>query len=308
MSNHKFSASLLFFIFTLSSIVLAQSETTFNPEKEELPDPGSGAVERYLISSDTYIDRYMDIWLPENYSADLKHNVLYMHDGQMLFDSDKTWNNQSWKAGETMQRLIDEGVIDPVIIVGIWNSEEYRASEYLPQKAINILPEEELSELFPGELLADRYLKLLINEVIPFVEENYSVKNERESRFLAGSSMGALISIYAIAEYPDLFAGAACLSTHWIGTFEDNDEIPKAIRNYLSKNLPAPGKHRLYFDHGTETLDSLYPRHQQAADKMMKQLGFTDKHYKSQSYPGTDHSERSWAARFDIPVRFLMGE
>ena len=313
MSNHKFTAILACILFTFSSTVLAQSEVIFKPINQDLPDPGAGTVERYLISSENYIDRFIDIWLPENYNSDpdQKYNVLYMHDGQMLFDSAQTWNNQSWKAGETLQRLINEDLIDPVIIAGIWNTEEYRASEYFPQKAAAFLSEDvitELSERFEGGLKADNYLELLISEVIPFVEKSYSVHKKREARFIAGSSMGGLISIYAIAEYPEMFAGAACLSTHWIGTFEDNDEIPEAIRKYLSENLPAPGSHRLYFDHGTETLDSLYPRHQQATDKMMKQLGFTDEHYKSRSFPGTDHSEQAWAARFDIPIRFLMGK
>ena len=70
--------------------------------------------------------------------------------------------------------------------------------------------------------------------------------------------MGALISLYALCEYPDVFAGAACLSTHWPGLFSmDNNPVPGAFFSYLKKSLPSPGKHRIYFDHGTETLDAM---------------------------------------------------
>ncbi|MGM0745978.1 MAG: alpha/beta hydrolase, partial [Bacteroidota bacterium] len=97
------------------------------------------------------------------------------------------------------------------------------------------------------------------------------------------------------------------LSTHWPGTHESNDEIPGGIRKYLRRNLPDPGSHRIYYDHGTETLDSLYAPYQRKVDAMMLELGFTQgQDFKSEVFEGTNHSENAWADRFDVPVRYLL--
>lgn len=125
---------------------------------------------------------------------------------------------------------------------------------------------------------------------------------------IAGSSMGALISIYALCEYPDVFGGAACLSTHWPGIFTlENNPVLDAFFSYLEHHLPAPGKNRIYFDYGTETLDSLYPALQTRVDNLLIKKGYTSKQWITRSWPGQDHSERSWRSRLDYPVLFLLG-
>ena len=93
----------------------------------------SGSVERYPeFNSDYVSDRNIDIWLPEDFSRNEEYSVIYMHDGQMLFDSTKTWNKQEWGVDETVGRLMREGQIEKCIIVGIWNSGQGRHSDYFP--------------------------------------------------------------------------------------------------------------------------------------------------------------------------------
>jgi len=111
--------------------------------------------------------------------------------------------------------------------------------------------------------------------------------------------MGGLISMYAICEYPDVFGGAACLSSHWPGTFTlDNNPIPQAFYNYLKKNLPSPKTHKIYFDYGTKTLDAMYPPLQEQVDIIMKSKGFTSKSWITKKFEGEDHSERAWQSDY----------
>ena len=92
--------------------------------------------------------------------------------------------------------------------------------------------------------------------------------------------MGGVISLYALCRYPKLFGGAACLSTHWPGTFNmDNNPIPAAFMNYLRTHLPSPATHKIYFDYGDATLDALYPPLQKMADEVMKEKGFTSRNW-----------------------------
>jgi predicted alpha/beta superfamily hydrolase len=144
-------------------------------------------------------------------------------------------------------------------------------------------------------------LKFIVNELKPFIDKNYAVHKDRANTFIAGSSMGGLISMYAICEYPKIFGGAACLSTHWVGTFTlENNPMPEAFLTYLRHNLPSPKKHKLYFDYGDQTLDALYPEIQRKADKVIISKGFTSANWISKYFPGEDHSEKAWSKRFNI--------
>jgi enterochelin esterase-like enzyme len=119
--------------------------------------------------------------------------------------------------------------------------------------------------------------------------------------------MGGLISIYAICEYPNVFGGAACISTHWPGIFtSDNNPFPAAFTNYLQKHLPKPNTHKLYFDYGDQTLDAMYPPLQKNVDEVLKAKGFSAKNWITKYFPGADHSEKSWNKRLDIPLVFLL--
>lgn len=233
-----------------------------------------------------------------------------MQDGQMLFDSAITWNHMAWKVDKTMSALLKENKIRDCIVVGVWNNGNKRHAEYFPQKALQYIPDsakKDLMKLMNNTALADNYLKFLVTELKPFIDSSFSTKKDRSNTFIAGSSMGGLISLYAICEYPNVFGSAACMSTHWTGIYSaDHNPIPSAILKYMSENLPSPKHHKFYFDHGTKTLNSLYAPFQQQADSILKQKGYTDKNFESKIFQGADHSEISWAKRLDIPLEFLL--
>ena len=286
----------------------------------QLPVPGAGKIVRHPAFASQWIpERTVDVWLPKGYSTEKKYAVLYMHDGQMLFDSTLTWNRQEWGIDETLQQLIDDKKIQDCIVVGIWNAGIRRHAEYFPQAPFASLTKEQQEKIynsyrsngqsiFSGVAIAsDLYLQFLTQELKPFIDKNYSTLSQREFTFVAGSSMGGLISLYAICEYPEIFGGAACLSTHWPGLMQMEDNpVPASFFSYMQYKLPDPATHRLYFDHGTETLDSLYASLQAKADIVLKNKGFTDKSWISKNWPGQDHSERSWRSRLAVPMEFLL--
>lgn len=286
-----------------------------------LPSVSQGSLERLENFSSSYVPaRNVDVWLPPEYSKNNKYAVLYMHDGQMLFDANQTWNKQEWRVDEVASELIQTGKTIPFIVVGIWNGDTNRHSEYFPQKPFESLTEQQqLAEyqkkrgkkepLYSKKVYSDNYLKFLIYELKPHIDKNYSVNGNRQNTFIMGSSMGGLISMYALLEYPDIFAGAACLSTHWPGGFsKGQNPIPDAFLKYMQEHLPVPQKHKIYFDHGTTTLDALYPPLQAKVDVLMQQKGYTNQLWQTRIFEGANHSESAWADRIDKPLQFLLSK
>ena len=281
----------------------------------------SGTVKHFEQMPSKYgIDpRNIDVWLPDGYSTKKKYAVLYMHDGQMLFDSTTTWNHQEWGVDETLTKLATDKRIKACIVVGVWNAGKSRHADYFPQKPFESLPEayrdslihqakrNKETALFSTNVQSDAYLKFLVTELKPFIDSSFSTKKDRDNTFIAGSSMGGLISMYALCEYPSVFGGAACLSTHWLGIMPSpNNPVPDAFVAYLTNNLPNPKEHKFYFDYGNQTLDAFYKPLQEKVDAVMKAKGYDAKHWQTREFLGADHSEKSWKARLDIPFLFLL--
>jgi len=301
-------------------LLLLMVWSTITTTYAQVPTPQQGRIVRHENFPSAHVTpRNVDVWLPAQYDPQKKYAVLYMQDGQMLFDSTLTWNKQEWGVDETLSQLMSEKKIKDCIVVGIWNGGRSRHAEYFPQKPFESLSasQQEMvynayrsngqSIFFGIPIMSDRYLNFLTQELKPFIDKTYATKTDRSNTFIAGSSMGALISLYAICEYPSIFGGAACLSTHWPGLFTmENNPVPGAFFSYLEQSLPSPNRHRIYFDHGTETLDSMYASLQKSVDLIMAKRGYKSKQWLSRSWPGQDHSERSWRGRFALPASFLL--
>ena len=304
----------------LTTILLLLMTNLINTQ---IPSPSFGKIVQINNFKSAYIkERNISIWLPENYDQENnKFSVLYMHDGQMLFDSAITWNKQEWQVDETITALIRSKKIINTIVVGIWNGGSDRHNEYTPQKPFESLPlsytdsiinngkRNNGAGIYSGSIKSDSYLEFIVQELKPYIDKNYRTKKDRKNTFIAGSSMGGLMSLYAICEYPSVFGGAACLSTHWPVIFSnENNLFPEAINNYLRSHLPSPKHHKIYFDLGDQTLDGMYKPYQKLIDETMKQKGFTSSNWKTLEFNGDDHSERSWAKRLYIPLQFLLSK
>ena len=279
----------------------------------------NGKVQRFDNFKSEFVEaRNVDVWLPDGYNNKEKYAVLYMHDGQMLFDAETTWNQQAWEVDEVAGKLNAEGKVKKFIVVGIWNIAAKRHQEYFPQK-----PYESLTQVQRDTITAqlqkagrttavfkpysDLYLKFLVTELKPFIDKTFSTLTDKDNTFMGGSSMGGLISMYAICEYPEVFGAVACISTHWPGIFAvENNPIPEAFYSYLRKNLPNPRTNRIYFDYGDQTLDALYTLIQKKVDAIMVKKGFTPVNWQTHFFPGKNHSEEAWAKRLPIPLEFLL--
>ncbi|MFN9101218.1 MAG: alpha/beta hydrolase [Betaproteobacteria bacterium] len=299
---------------TLPALALAGGCAT---PAAEAPTPAPrvpvGRVERLPpLPSRHVAPRHVDVWLPRGYDGTRPHAVLYMHDGQMLYDATTTWNQQSWEVAPTVQRLIDAGTLRETIVVGVWNTGPTRFNEYFPQGFVEHVPEGAARQVLMARgfasrpPMADAYLRFLVDELKPAIDARYRTRPGREHTAVAGSSMGGLISLYALCEHPQVFGGAGCLSTHWIGGFERNAEIPAAGRAYLRRRLPAPGGHRIYMDRGTAELDALYDEAQAQVDALMRERGFAPPLFVSRVFEGEGHNERAWARRLETPLRHLL--
>jgi enterochelin esterase-like enzyme len=287
----------------------------------QIPKVASGTIQHFQNMPSVYVAaRNVDVWLPEDYDTNKKYAVLYMQDGNGLFDSSIMWNHQEWGVDEILSKLIASNRIKDCIVVGIWNGGANRHSEYFPQKPFESLTSNQQTYLyaakrnneqmyFSEKIQSDNYLQFLVTELKPFIDKNFATLKDRDNTFVAGSSMGGLISMYAICEYPNIFGGAACLSTHWVGISETvNNPVPSAFMQYLQHHLPSPELHKIYFDYGSETLDALYKPFQLLADAIMQKKGYTNCNWVSKEFVGADHSENAWSKRLDVPLLFLLGK
>jgi predicted alpha/beta superfamily hydrolase len=279
---------------------------------QPLPKAQLGRLERLPLLPSRHVEpRPIDVWLPAAYDGQRPHAVLYMHDGQMLFDASTTWNKQAWDVDTTAQPMINRGALRDFIVVGIHNNGQKRFAEYYPQKFMAHLPataREGLTQRgLEGKAMSDAYLQYLVEEVKPAIDARYATRRGRADTVIMGSSMGGLISIYALLEYPRVFSAAAALSTHWITLFEDNDVFPAAAVAYLQAQLPRVPDIRLYMDRGTTELDGHYARAQDRIDAVFKALQLAPPQVVSRVFEGTGHNEKAWADRLATPLTFLLG-
>ncbi|MEM7329407.1 MAG: alpha/beta fold hydrolase [Pseudomonadota bacterium] len=275
--------------------------------------PPGELIEHRAFRSDYVQPRNITVWVPAGYPSDddKKYPVIYAHDGQNLFDASLSYGGVEWGLDETASDLIDSDQIPAAIIVGIWNTDE-RWQEYAPQTVIESLSGDTSSEwLGPTlpDLKADAYLRFIVTELKPFIDETYQTATGPGSTHIMGSSMGGLISLYALAEYPDTFSRAAAVSIHWPLTEPEGamaQQADAAMQAYLAASELDKTRQTIWFDHGTETLDAAYPPHAAAMQSWFRTQGWTDDQAMFRSFPGTDHSEAAWAARADQILTFLL--
>lgn len=252
-----------------------------------------------------------------------------MQDGQNLFDPPSPMARGAWEVDRHLLALRKANAVRPTIVVAVWNIEGQRAREYGPQAPIERLPAE-LRRIVPrsgsaGETtpLADAYVRLLATELKPFVDAHYRTRAGKDDTVVMGSSMGGLISLYALCSYPEVFGAAGCLSTHWVITTNyaafpaqfapgasgdaQVEMMAAAYRDWLRERLPAAGKHRLYFDHGTQGLDGLYGPHQSKVDELLAAKGYKPGiDWMTRLFSGAPHDESAWRERLAIPLTFLL--
>lgn len=236
--------------------------------------------------------RNIIVYLPINYGVDpnKRYPVLYMHDGQNLYNPEDAFGGIAWGVDETAQRLIVEEQIEPLIIVGIYNSGESRIDEYTP-----VASQSRRMQKQGGR--ADFYGKMLIEELKPFIDENYLTLPQREFTGIGGSSLGGLVSLYLGFKHPEIFSRVAAISPSvW---WANNQIIREIAKN--PERIPL----RIWLDIGRKEGSRI--KHQvRALKEILLASGWTDADLRYAEIPNASHNEMAWAVRFDEVLKFLF--
>ena len=292
--------------------------------KPAVPEVQSGRIEHWsgeAIANDVGVDDIW-IWLPPSYGSDpdKRYPVLYMHDGQNLFDRRLTNFDKEWGVDEAIAGMAARGDLREWIVVGL-RSPRDRYLALFPEKLFDYLPEGHLvglENVTPEDgirreqLLGDEYLAFLVDRIKPKVDATYATLPSMADTAVMGSSMGGLMSLYAMAEYSGVFGQAAAVSIHYPLGNPEVEDVPshvaastQAWSAYLDTRGMRPGENHLYMDHGTGTLDAYYPPYAESFDRMMLARGWGPTNYESRRFSNADHDERAWRERIDIPLGFL---
>lgn len=252
----------------------------------------------------------VDVWTPDGYDSKKKYPVIYMHDGQNLFDAASTWNHQAWEIDSVAGSLMASGDLPQAIIAGVYSTDTTRLGDLMPEKPLQYLQNDTIKDFIGkmcrGNYRADEYLAFIVNTLRPVINGNFAADTTFGATTIMGSSMGGLISVYAICEYPEVFSAAACLSTHWTGALGGNEDFPAAMRRYLTEALPRDTEHRLYFDNGTCPYDSVYIPYFNQVLSLVDSLGYKEDRLMWDVYYGAAHDESSWAKRVAVPLKYLL--
>ena len=243
--------------------------------------------------------RFLRVWLPPAYDDPAndgrRYPVLYLNDGQNLFEAETSFTGVEWQVDETADRLIREGAIPPLLVVGIDNAAKDRIREYMPHRSLH-----------PMMLSAQgsRYPLFLIKEVMPFIARNYRVASGPENTGLGGSSLGALIALYAARLRPWVFGKLLLESPSlWASNRLALKESRKARR------WPA----RIFLATGTAEVGRK-DRDQSVVDDVrelagiLRRAGLDDRRLKLVIEDGATHHESAWAGRFPEALTFLFGQ
>lgn len=239
---------------------------------------------RYLAAPHDVI-----VYLPPGYEdePDRRYPVLYLHDGQNLFD-DATAFSREWGVDETAERLIEEGAIEPLIIVGIANAGELRLEEYTPTR--------DPSQPHGGG--AERYGRMLTEELKPFVDATYRTRTGPADTGVGGSSLGGLLSLYLGLRYPGMFWRLALISpSAWW-----NDRY--AARRVLALSHKPPL--RIWLSVGTAEGDGVVEDVESVRDALVARGWREGEDLHFERVDGGRHDEAAWGAIVEPVLRWLF--
>jgi len=242
--------------------------------------------------------RLLRVWLPPGYNQPENDGrrcpVLYLNDGQNLFDPATAYIGTDWQVDEAATRLIGEGKVPPLIIVGIDNAQKDRAKEYLPYRSMHPPVWRPQGKHYPD---------FLLNEVMPFVRQRYRIARGPENTGLGGSSLGAIISLYTVMDRPGVFGRLLVESP---SLFISNRRLLKssgAFRQWPARIFIAMGTREA----GNEDRDRQVVEDVRELKHLLSRAGLDEHRLLVKIDEGATHSEKEWAKRFPEALVFLFG-
>lgn len=238
------------------------------------------------------------VWLPPRYDAvennARRYPVLYLNDGQNLFERATAYTGVEWGVDETADRLIRQEEVPPLLVVGIDNAQNDRMKEYIPYRSL------QPRILWPR---GRDYPEFLIREVIPFVTQRYRIARGPENTGLGGSSLGALISLYTAMRRPGVFGRLLLESPSLQISQRRIVKDSRSLRQWPEKISLAIGTR----ESGREDKDRQFVDDVRELERILRRSGLDDKRLRVRIDEGATHSEVEWARRFPDALTFLFG-
>ncbi|MFZ1141009.1 MAG: alpha/beta hydrolase-fold protein [Candidatus Sulfotelmatobacter sp.] len=243
--------------------------------------------------------RFLRVWLPPGYddpaNAGRYYPVLYLNDGQNLFEAATSFTGVEWQVDETSDRLIREGVVPPMMIVGMDNGGKDRLREYMPHRSLQPMM---------LRVQGSRYPNFLMKEVMPFVERNYRVAAGAENTGLGGSSLGALIALYTAALRPDVIGRALIESPSLWASNRQMIRESREIRRWPQRVFLATGT----AEAGQADRDQSMVDDVRELGAILRRAGLDNTRLRLVIDEGGSHHEAAWARRFPEALAFLFGK
>lgn len=243
--------------------------------------------------------RYLRVWLPPGYddaeNAERQYPVLYLNDGQNLFEGSTSFNGVEWQVDETADRLIREGVIDPMIIVGLDNAGRERLREYMPHRSLHPMM---------LRVQGTRYPSFLCKEVMPLVARQYRVAAGPENTGLGGSSLGALIALYTAMVTPGKIGKLLIESPSLWASNRQAIKESRRVKRWPERIFLATGT----AEAGKRERDQSVVDDVRELAGILRRNGLDDRRLRLFIDEGATHHESAWARRFPDALAFLFGK
>ncbi len=262
--------------------------------------------------------RAIYVWQPDAAPPQQGFPVLYLQDGQNLFDARLVPFGIAWEADRCASRLIDAGIIPPVMLVGI-ASTAARFQDYAPALILDRLPAASrllVEGLWGGSARSASYATAVIEHLKPMIDAQFPTSPVARDTIVGGASLGAAVALEILARYPDRVGGAACLSAHVsLLPVTGAEPIPAdfqaavvdAVADFANSCLPEAGRHRLWIDRSDEGIDRFYPPSHAALVSALRHKGFAEgDDLMARCYPAVGHDESAWRARLGDVLAFLF--
>lgn len=231
-------------------------------------------------------DRTVIVWLPPSYefAKSRRYPVLYLQDGQQVFDPQTSTWKQDWEVDEWCTRLIAEDRLKETILVAVYSTDD-RFVEYNPSMA------------------GPEYARFVVDELKPFIDREYRTRPERDSTAVAGASMGATVSFYLAWTHPDVFFGAACLSP----AFRFNQD--EFLFDLVKENAKAPDIRLFLYCGGGDSTEKELAETMAKMLRLLKARGLkAGKSLLVEEDASACHNETAWAKHTGAWLRFLFGK
>jgi enterochelin esterase-like enzyme len=235
-------------------------------------------------------ERDLIVYLPPGYEdqPDRRFPVLYLNDGQNLFDPSTSFvPGMYWRVGETADHMITQGLVEPLIIVGIYNSGKHRIREYTPSRAPKL-----------GGGSASRYAKFLVQEVKSFVDHEYRTLSDFAHTGLGGSSLGGLVSLYVGLKFSGVYGKVAALSPSvWWN---------QRVLHRFAETVRVRNRPKIWLDIGTGEGGQIVRDVQDLRDVLFRRGWQQDRDLHFELVEGAEHNEGAWAQRIGTVLQFLF--